>query len=87
MKIHRRVTGVFLLLAAFLCSRELFADDCVWNGATGNWTDVVSWNTCGGSFPGAADNAAIPSGSVSLTGSQAVTNLTLSGGTLGGAGI
>src|SRR5262245_26173136 len=87
MKTNRPVTGPLLFVSALLLFEvDLRADDCVWDGSTGNWTDTARWSTCGGSFPGAADNATVSSGGVTLTGSQAVTNLNLSGGTVTGAG-
>src|SRR5262245_26833911 len=87
MKNHRSLTGPLLFVFTLLLfGAHLRADDCVWDGSTGNWTDTARWTSCGGSFPAAADNATVSSGSVTLTGSQAVTNFNLSGGTVTGAG-
>jgi hypothetical protein len=49
---------------AFLAPREAFAEACVWTGTTNtNWDTVTNWNTCGGTFPSAAnDTAAISTG-------------------------
>jgi len=51
------------LIAATLCYLAVaaHANNCVSN-ASGTWNAAATWTSCGGTFPGAADNATIQNG-------------------------
>src|SRR6267378_22652 len=71
----------FLLLVLLCgCSVNAFgANNCLSN-ATGNWNAGVTWTSCGGTFPGAADNATVRNGhTVTLTAAAAAASLTING--------
>jgi fibronectin-binding autotransporter adhesin len=74
------VTGTVCLFAgtaqAFTCT----------DAATGNWNVAGTWANCGGGTPGAGDNVTISTYTVHLTTSPIANVVTLSGGTIDGAG-
>jgi fibronectin-binding autotransporter adhesin len=74
---------VFLWLYTF----SAFGANCLSN-ATGNWNAAATWTTCGGTFPGAADNATVRNGHlVTLTAAASAASLTLNGSGAGNSAV
>src|SRR5205807_2631916 len=68
---RRVLVLVFLCLYAF----SAFGANCLSN-ATGNWNAAATWTTCGGTFPGVADNATVRNGHlVTLTANASAASL------------
>ena len=82
MKAHATLPLLALLLLA--APPALAQTTYTWTGSSGSWDEATNWNPAG--VPGAADEAAIASGTVTLPGPRAIQTLTWTGGTLTGAG-
>ncbi len=76
-----------LAILAGALALPLYAADCLWSGADGNWDDPAQWSDCGGGIPGSGDTAIIGAGEVNLQASTTVAGLTMTGGTLIGSGL
>lgn len=72
--------GTLLLLTSHAAS----AATCTWNGSAGTWTTASAWSC--GAVPGPTDDAVVGSGTVTLAASAQVRDLTVTGGTIDGAG-
>ncbi len=76
---------VSLAILSAVGSGPVAADVCTWEAfAVGNWNDSARWDC--GHEPGAADTAVIGSGTITLTTSAVVAELTASGANVDGAG-
>ena len=73
-----------LLGASLLLPHELRALSCTWDGSSNNWNTSGSWSCS--AVPGPSDSATINSGTVTLEASHSVKDVTLTGGTIDGAG-
>ena len=64
-----------------VCPLEALGANCLSN-ATGNWNAAASWTTCGGTFPGAADNVTVRNAHViTLTANASAASVTINGST------
>ncbi len=63
------------LLLLLLAAGRLLAIDYTWAGGNGNWNDPTRWTPNG--VPGAADNATLSNGEVTLTSNITVNHLTI----------
>jgi len=82
-----RLTLASAAVLTIALTTHALAADCLWSGADGNWSDPAQWSDCGGGVPGTDDMAIIEAGTVSLKASTTVSGLTMTGGTLIGAGL
>ena len=73
-----------LLVFLCVCTCSAFGANCLSN-ATGNWNAPPTWTSCGGTFPGAADNATVRNGdTVTLTAAGgSAASVTIQGGNSG----
>src|SRR5690606_17927612 len=82
---HARLSPVALMLGlAGLLHGPAQAVDRTWQGATGDWMVDGNWNPSG--VPGIGDRAIIQNGNAGLAVAAQITNLSITGGTLSGAG-
>ncbi len=77
---------LFLMIFLFISSTDTAqAASCTWTGVSGDWNDLTHWSC--GHVPGVDDDAIINIGStVTVSSSAEVGSLSLSNGTLTGAG-
>jgi hypothetical protein len=82
-----RMLRFFLLVFLGVSTVSAFGANCLSN-ATGNWNAAATWTTCGGTFPGAADNATVRNGHlVTLTANASAASLTLNGSGSGNSAV